>query len=557
VTLRTEEARLGWKDGKLASQEARRIKEGLETELSQGRISIEREMELRRIRGLEFKYKNQFDKADTEWLAALKIFWKMKDRTPTHWELAARIRLEQAAIWENAFRSASIIKNPAKKAELFKKLENWYAEVIEMKAPVAALAALWKSAELNMAFADDVRNSPIPPELLAPGMESQKQTYEKLVLEKTEPLKQKAINIVEKIAVKAKEWKVISPVVLTSLRMTSQLRSGVELPGTLVSVDEKDVLKYPWSELPRWFDLSDDQLKWAEWSQTDSALKALLKNEKGRSASRRAAFVLFSRSLDYKKNDLEKWVKTFNEKPGIQLRIQAYIKSGDYARSALYLEQYESFYGQDSFAEFQWGQIEWARGNYSNAYSRWVRPVYAQSKSDFKNQYWLEGWGFLLDEMIEGWPTQSRRKEIFAKLYPLAKKSEEKVLLAKLCIEGAAECSGEFKDLVGVVETVSREVELNFPQNYEYADGRSLWSIKQNALSEFVSRQTVVAKKSEDLKVVRKALSSYYELIDRSEQSSSVRSAYSTLKSKVDLKQDVIDNEAKNRVLAIKEKKDE
>jgi tetratricopeptide (TPR) repeat protein len=554
VLLKIEEARLGWRDGKLASAQARQVQAKLEGELAKGRISIEREMELRRIRGLELKYQNKLDKADVEWLAGLKIFWKLKERTPQNWESAARIRLEQAAIWEVAFRNTSIMKNPAKKAELFKKLENWYAEVIEMKAPVAALAALWKSAEVNVAFADDVRSSPVPPELLAPGMESQKQTYEKLVLEKTEPLKKKALTIIEKIALKAREWKVISPVVLSSLRMTSQLRSGVELPGNLVRVDEGDVLKFPWIELPRWMDISPEQMSWKEWSLSQKTLLAALKQENGRSGARRAAYVLFARALDDSEYDLKKWVNTFSDKAGIQLRIQAYLKKNDLARAVLFLEQYESFFGQDAFAEFQWGQLEWKRGNYSLAYSRWVRPVYADSLKNFRNQYWLEGWGFLLDEMIEGWPTKSRRQEIFSKLNPLVRNLNDKLLLAKLCVDGAAECGGDLQksdDLVKVLAMVDDGIRF---QNYETSDGLSTWTVRQKVLGEFVSRQTMQAQKTEDLQVVRKALSAYYELIALTENSNKVRENFWSLTRKVDLKQESIEQAARNKIYAAQEK---
>ncbi len=547
--LRGEEARWGWKDGKLASATARKIQAKLEKELASGRISMEREMEIRRIRGIELKFKNQLDKADAEWLAGLKIFWKMKDRTSMHWELAARTRLEQAALWEQAFKSTSIMKNPAKKAELFKKLEGWYAEVIEMKAPVAALAALWKSAELNIAFANDVRSSPIPPELLAPGMESQLKTYEKLVFEKTEPLKKKAINIVEKIALKAREWKVISPVVLTSLKMTSELRSGMEIPGSFVRVEESEVLKFPWAELPRWVDLNAEQGAWEEWKQSEKDLLKALRNEKGRSASRRAAFVLFTRNLSRNSVDISKWVKTFQDKAGIQLRIQAYADAGDFSKAILYLEQYESFFGQDAFAEYQWGHIEWARGNYSSAYSRWVRPVYGESRAHFRNQYWLEGWGFLLDEMIDGWPSQSRRKEIFAKLKPLVKTELDQVLLAKLCVDGAAECEGQFKTLDGLAQVLALGDGDSAYSVYSYEDGRSLWTVKRQAISEFISRNTLIVKRTEDLKPLREAASAFYALIDRTEKPNDIRQNYSQLKNRIDARQDSIEGEARNRLL--------
>lgn len=550
VELRQEEIRSGWANGDLVSSKARALVKEIETLEAKGRANVLEALELRRVRGMRLFAKGDIEKADKEWMAGLKAYWGTKDKNPSIKEAAARLRLEQGSIWESQFRRTDIMKNPGKKAELFKKVENWYAEVIEMGSPAVALDALWKTAELNIAFADSVRNSPIPAELLAPGMEGQKQTYTRLIQEKTEPLRKKSISIIEKIATKAREWKVITPSVLASLKVTAQVQAGVVLPGVMVSVDESTILNFPWAKLPRWMDLSSEQLSWKEWGASDSDLKKALNQELGRSASRRAAFVLLARNLNTNSSvQLSKWVPVFNDKAGIQIRIQTLLNLGDLNQAALFLEQYESFFGSDAFSEHFAGHLEWSRGNYSLAYLRWVRPSVSDSLKDFRSVYWAEGWAFMLDEMIEGWPSASRRKEVFARLAPLVKGGTQEMLLAKLCVESAAICNGKFSS-ENLPETLGQNPEG--PQNWQFSDGSSGWEIRRLALAEYVKRNTPIAKDSKDFSQLRKALTNYYSLFDFSDNSGLAKREYGSLRKSVDLRQDVIDLENKQKIVTAK-----
>lgn len=539
ILLRQEEIRWGWTKGDLKSSKAQGVVREFENLKKSGKINSEELLELSRITGIRLRESGDLEKADKEWMAGLKHYWSVKDKTPQVKETAARIRLEQGSIWDNMFRRIDILKNPGKKAELFKKVENWYAEVIEMGAPAVALEALWKTAEVNIAFAESVRQSPIPPELMAPELESQRATYKKLVIEKTEPLKKKAISIIEKIAIKAREWKVITPSVLASLKVTAQIQAGVELPGTLVSVDESTVLKFPWLELPRWMDLNSDQLKWEEWSFSEASLRKSVAQELGRSASRRAAFVLMARHLDFQKDpNVAKWIPVFNDRAGVQLRIQGFVNTGDMDRAILYLEQYESFFGSDAFAEHYWGKIEWDRGNYSTAYLKWVRPSNPDSLRDFRSVYWSEGWAFLLDEMIEGWPSASRRKEVFSKLAPLSKGVWQDQYIAKLCVENAAVCEAKFAGSQ-LIETLTSPIE-SF-QAWRLEDQKSSWDARRLALAEFTKRQTPQAQLSPDFEILRKALTAYYGLFNLADNPKTAQKEYGVLKKLVDQRQDFID----------------
>ena len=544
--LRVEENSLGFDGDGFVSTKAPKLFAEFETQHKLGRLTLEQEIEYRRLSGILHRVTGDMDRADQEWMAGLRLYWKAKERDTNVREVAARLRLEEASVWEAAFRNTDVMKNPTRKAELFQKLEAWYAEVVEMKAPVAALAALWKSADLNSSFAEEVRNSPIPPELLAAGAEAQRKAYLKLVTERTEPLKKKAVQIIERIAVKAREWKVVSPVVLSSLKSVSNLRSGVELPGQIVSVPEQQLLRFPWSDLPRWVDLSQEQSGWEDWKLSDEILAQRLgpKSER-RSEARRAAFVTLVRKGSLTDPELAKWSRTFADRAGIQARIQAMIHDRDLSRAQLFLDQYENFFGVDAFSEHFWGRIEWARGNYSVAYQRWVRPT--DGDVDFRTAYWAEGWSSLFDELIEGVPGRSQRSSVYSKLAPLAKTSWQKVYLGKLCVDMKAECSDDF---VGrkLVSQLSDESEG--PLSYAFEDDRSLWSVKRDALGALILSQVNRATKTEDLVDLRSALSGLYSMQNLTSRPKELMAHYWSLRRQVDERQDQIDRQAKQRMLA-------
>jgi hypothetical protein len=548
IALRIEESTAGYNKDGLASLKGQKLFADLRRRLQNESLQLEELLEYRRISGNIHKINGQLDKADQEWMLGLKSFWAAKTRSSEVWESAARLRLDQAAVWEIAFKNTELLVNPARKAELFKKLEAWYAEVVEMRSPSVALAALWRSAELNAAFADDVRNAPVPPELLAPENASQKLAYEKLIRERTDPLKKKALNIVEKIAQRAREWKVVSPVVLSSLKVVSNLRSGVELPGRLVASSQTDLLQFPWSDLPRWMDLTAEQEAWTEWQLSNLELAKLAgSTQAARSASRHAAFILLARSSSSDNRDVAKWVGTFTDKAGVQLRIQSYIAERDYKKAQLFLNQYTSFFGTDAFAQNVTGHFEWSRGNFEAAYSRWVRPDVAQSYKDFRATYFSEGWASLFDEILEGGASPSAQKQLFARLMPQASKPWQKQFIAKLCIERRADCSASWSES----QTVDLLAGPSDPSlTAEFKDGKSVFEAKRVGLEAFVATRVPLAKNYQDIEVLRRALSGLYGLQKVAIDQQRISQEYWSHRKLVDEQQEKLDREAKQKIIA-------
>jgi hypothetical protein len=556
VSLRFEERKFGYSEkGRFASDKAEKIFSSLEKKASSGRADIEEMLEIHRIRGIFHRLSNRLDKADEEWMAGLKAFWKAKEKSSQVWSAAARIRLEQGSLWETVFANTNFIKNPSRKAELYQKLEGWYAEVVEMKAPEVALAALWKSAELNRQFADDVRNSEVPVELLKPENQKELVAYKKALNEKTEPLKQKAFLIVQRIAEKAKEWKVISPEVISSLKVVENLKNGTELPGRLVQVDENEVLKFPWSNLPRWVDLNQEQMAWSEWQLSPIELrKNLLSQQRGQ--SRRAAFVKLLRDGSLADKEVQKWARTFVDRAGVQLRIQAMLSEGEHSLAGLFLDQYESFFGSDAFVHHYWGQLEWSKENYSAAYLRWVRPS-LEADQDFRTVYWNEGWSSLFDALSSGKSSRSRQKEVFSRLAPLAKDAWNKHYLVKLCLEEQAECRDQFSN-EKIFEMLSTPGEVHLAQQFN--DGSSTFETHRRSIGLYVHKGLIPAKKYDDLERLRKALSGLYQLAPLAFQdgqpngsslsSTQVFAEYNQLKKLIDLRQENLDSAKKGRVLA-------
>jgi hypothetical protein len=367
------------------------------------------------------------------------------------------------------------------------------------------------------------------------------------LIEKTEPMKQKALLISERIAQKAREWKVISPDVMASLQVVSSLRSGVELPGRVVNVSETDVLKFPWAELPRWVDLNADQLAYTEWSLTDRQLQSQLVSQ-SRGEGRRAAFVKLLREGSTRNPEVKKWVKTFVDRAGVQLRVQAMIQDGELQRAGLFLDQYESFFGADAFSDHHWGRLEWARGNYTQAYLRWVRTGNEVVAKDFRSAYWSEGWNTLLDSLVEGHPSASTQREVFAKLAPLAKDKWQRHALLKLCLDQQAKCEGEFS-FEKMAPMISAAPEA--PVSYKAADGRSAFGIQKALVSSYVLAGVHTAQTSEQIELLHKALTGLYnlsQLTDRAQED--VYNDYWMLRKSVDERQDRIDANNKKRVLA-------
>lgn len=548
VQLRIEERAYGYSEaGQFSSNEAQKIYSDLVARANGGRASVEEMLEIHRIKGVFQRLAGRLDKADEEWMAGLKLFWRSKGHTPSMWEAAARLRLEQGSVWETVFNNTNFLKNPTRKAELYQKLEGWYAEVVEMKSPVGALSALWKSAELNSEFAEEIRNSQIPDELLVAGQEKNLAIYKKALIEKTEPMKQKAFVIAQKIAEKAREWKVISPDVLAAMKMVTHLKSGQILPGRVVRVTESEVLKFPWTTLPHWVDLTTEQSQWKEWSLSNRDLRRQLQSQE-RGDSRRAAFVKLMRDESTSDPDVKKWAKTFVDRSGIQLRIQAMIHDHEFDRANLFLDQYESFFTADAFSSHNSGQLEWAKGNYSVAYLKWVRSESNERQGDFRTSYWSEGWNSLLDSLSSGESSNAVKKQTFSRLAPLAAKAWQKHYLAKLCVDGNAVCSGDYAfDKMDKIIGAPSEVYAA----YKLEGRASGFEAQAQLVKAYVAFGLGRSPTSEGIEHMRTALSGLYNLskfTDTGEDE--VLSQYWVLRKNVDAFQDRMDAATKNRVVA-------
>jgi len=545
LTLRLEELALGYSKSGLVSQKAQKIFEDFKNRNQV--LSAEELLEMHRIQGNIFRAQGKLDVADKEWMQGLKAFWRISSKTPQIWELGARLRLEQASYWEHQFNRVDVMVSPTRKAELFQKLETWYAEIVEMRAPSAALSALWKAAELNHRFAEEIRKAPIPNELMGEENESQRKTYKKLIVERTEPLRKKSLAMVKIIARRAKEWKLVTPDVLQALKIVSQESQLESNSAQIASISDSSPLRFPWSDIPRWAALTHEQLLWDEWKLSDAVLKKNLSNQKlRRSQVLRSAFVMLMREGSFKDAEVKKWAKSFQDKAGIQLRIQAYLNDRDEQRAQVFLSQYESFFGEDTFSEFSWGELEWQRGNYSLAYLKWVRPQHIDAEKDFRIVYWTEGWDYMFDELIDGVASESRKKKVFSRLSKLASESWHKVYLSKLCIDQTAICSKEYS-LLSSAENLNLSVEQ--PLEWKFDDEKSVWPVRKNAAIALMDKHLEAVDSVEGLEPMRKALTAVFDLQYKSKNRSEVLSQYNLLKSKIDKKQDELDQKNKARVL--------
>lgn len=546
--LRSEEIAFGYGKQGLASAAAQKAFADLKSRIRGGSYKLETFLEVKRIDGIYQRLENRLDLADQEWMSGLKAFWASSDRRPEIWDAAARLRLEQASVWETAFRNTSLMKNPERKAELFSRLEKWYAEVVQMKAPAAALGALWKSAELNAAFAEEFRSTPVPEELLAAERQAEKAAYEKLIFERTEPLRKKGLAIVEEIAKRARDWRVVSPVVLSSLKVVSNLRQGVELPGRLVESSDAKILKFPWSELPVWMDLNKEQLSWNEWNLDTKALRRLVDDPKEkRSVARRAAFVILSRDLDLGDPKLASWSRTFTDQAGVQLRIQSDVASGNLSRAQLFLDQYRSFFGADAFLEFQLGEMDWRKGDYLQAYTRWVRPETPSAKEDFRSEYYAAGWTALFDLILQEQKSDRVQRSVFSRLAPKAKENWHWSYIAKLCVNGESLCEGPLKG-EGLINVLADAGDPHYRITGKVDQG--VLQTRQAAIRDFVRDRILGVSQLASLEPFRKLLSAHYELQSFAVDRRPIANEFAALKTLVDRHQDYLDTQNKNRVVA-------
>lgn len=519
--LDQEERRMGYDDKGLRSVSGQQFFAELEALRNKRGFELAQELNYRRIKGALWRARKQLDKADEEWMAGLKHFWKASGKDPEVWHAAARIRLEQASIWETVYKKIDLQKSPARKVELFQKLENWYAEILSMKSPVVALDALWASAQLYTGLAEEMKKSP--------------ETAPKAV-----DFEQKSFEIVRQIARKARDWKVLSPVAIASLQVLRKEK---------VAGNEGASPRFPWVESPRWMDLSAEQAGWQEWAWSGKDLRSAydkpLNKIKNRSEARRAVFVSLARENSLKNKNLEAWVQSFNDQAGIQLRLQAMVQDGDLARAQLFAEQYENFFGQDAFLDFAQGRIDWARGNYLAAYNRWMNNRHGE---DFKIAYLQAGWNSVFEELTEGSLSSSYKKDIFSRLEKLAKLDWQKEALLSLCAQGTAECGGAWS----AANRVSlHKVSLDAPLARDFVDGQSAWSFKYAATRNEIRRGLTTIKNYTELQPLRDVLSEFYSLQQSTDyRGNDVYKEYKEMKALIDAKQSELDSVSKQRAIA-------
>jgi hypothetical protein len=511
--------------------------------LSSGALNLSQELRVRRLRGLQHRSAKRLDRADEEWMAGLKSFWRANTKSSEHWHHAAKLRLEQAVVWELSFRNTDVMKNPSRKAELFAKLEKWYGEVIQMKAPAVALEALWASARLNLQFAQDLRGAPIPDELMVAGQENAKAEYQDLIFEKTEPLRKKSLKLIESLAGKAQEWKIVSPTVLSALHVVRQMKDGNAFPNELGLKSDSALLRFPWAELPRWMDLSSESTSWPQWKWSVDELRSSLQRG-SRSEQRKAAFVLLAREGSLRDARVKSWAETFNDKAGVQLRIQALIQDQNLSLAGLFLDQYRSFHGTDAFYRHWAGQWDWSRGQYLEAYAQWSS---VGSDATFAELYWSLGWEAMFQALNEQKPLEKRFHDSLQKLAQAGWKSQ---YLAKLCIETQLQCEGNV--WAGWIERFGKELE---PEHvHQNADGRDVWTMRREAMKSAVERYVDSAANIESLAPLRVALSHLWDLRDKSFDKKSDRETltlYNSLKKRVDDRQDALDQIQKSKAVTV------
>lgn len=474
-------------------------------------LPLDLELDYRRYRGVAQRQLNKLNKADEEWMTGLKAFWKAKDRSPLDWQAAARVRLEQASVWETVFKNTDLKKNTARKIELFQKLEGWYGEILTMKSPAVALEALGATAKLYAALATEMKSLP---ETAA----------------KSEEFKTKALEILRQLSIRAQEWKVISPVALSSLKVLEDMEAGKKVSEIDFSLRDKAQLAFPWPELSRWVELNPETLLWKEWLENSSRLRKVIKNKDSRNEARRAAFVLLVRDRSFKDASVKLWADSFVEKSGIQMRIQAMIADHETARAQLFLEQYESLFGADAFAEHHWGRLAWSEGRFEEAYARWM---HSRFDSDYRISYWQEGWRKLIAD-LSGATTEATRERTYKKLAPLAKSTLEKQSLAYLCFEDL-NCAERGLELAEVLQKP-----LETPWAYPYGDNQSGWEIRRRAIKGYLSHRIERAKTEEELDQVEASLKLFGDLEELAENQDLLRATKRDLAERVSHKQKAI-----------------
>lgn len=503
VELRTELENSGIDKNGFKSTRAKKLHEGILEH--KNLLTLEAKLELARIAGMFKREQGKLDEADKEWMAGLKQFWSAS-KTPDSWEAAARLRLEQASFWEIQFMRTSLDEKVQKKIELFRKVENWYAEVIQMKSPVVAMEALWKSAELYSKFGTELENSK--------HAEAKAQA---------ESMKQKSQIFIREIAKRARDWKIVSPPVLKAFALVNP-----ELAST------GNQVQFPWGVMPRWLDLSTEQTSWKEWTEETRSLERTIKNSSSRSDQKRAAFVYVAKENSLKNPLAANWMKVLNNKNDIQIKIQALISDAQFRMAQLVLEQYQDLFKPDAFSHWAWGQLEWSRGNYATAYTYWIQP---SPYPDFRGTFWRLGWNAAMEEIVEGEVSTSNKKDYFNQLSKLSQNHWQKHLLANLCIQSLLKCDGAY-DLTRVAEILKSPTENHYAS--EYRDGKSGLHARSDALVNYAKVISNIGNTPEEIAQAQAFLDEAYKLRKKMNKPENLVKAYQEISQKMNARQEAI-----------------
>lgn len=460
ATLKNEEIQFGYRPGRLASERGQQL---LQTLAKRHDLTAEQRIEISRIRGAAAFAAGHVAQAQKEWSNARRLFATAPKNQALN-DAAARLRLQEISILEAQFAHLNVKKQLKAKVALLQKLDNAYAEILRMNSPSTALGAIGKSSRIYATLANDLKRNG--------ASFAQVQSFQG-----------RAQEIAQVLAQKAQEWKIISPSVIAAFK-------SADMGGA----------NFPWNDLPRWLDLNEAQSDWSEWSWKYTSLEDAARKNQGEE-SRRAAFVLLTRKNDTRDSLVASWVPTFTDRAGIQARTQAVLFEGHIGLAGLYLTQYESLFGVDAFSEHLWGRLDWARGDYHAAYTRWTHSRFTQ---DFRAAYWAQGWLALSDSFASASKSNARRAIVFEKLSTLAKDNWQEHYLAALCAMNAMDCRGDYvsSNLLRVLDSRS-----DAPFRFEFADRRSDWQTKRNAYIYVIQNALLNARQTEDLNLAKTALS--------------------------------------------------
>ncbi len=502
-SLLREEHLHGYGHGQLKSARAQSIFRDMSSRESM--LDASQRLEMYRIRGHIEWSRGSLASAEKHWKAGLRYFQSLSTKNQSSWDAGAKLRIESLLPLSKNFYAVSLKNQAQKKISLFQKLDRAYSEILSLNSPSQALEALAKSSELYFEIARQAKSAGVPAHQVA--------LYER-----------KAFEVRRQLGLRARSWKMMTPTVVAIFRSGQE-----EGPAT-----------FPWFDLPRWMDLSEDQKDWSEWGTKTSRLEDKLKKNKNRRDTYRSAFILLSRKATLKDPRIAQQAQTWTDRPGVQLRIQAHMNDGELEKAILFLKQYVAYFGEDAFAEHQMGRLDWLSGNYSGAYTRWSRSKFTK---DFRSVYWTQGWVSLIDYLMDGRSSPRRQADVFAALSPLVQDRWQKQYLASLCLLEAIRCEGDY-EVADSIDLLKKDPDDHYA--YEVADARSLWSVQKGSLSFFVEKNLDLTQKKDEMKIIKRALDGLSGLKANSINSKKVEKDFEALKKRVDRKTVQLENEEKS-----------